>query len=72
MTSFKQLRRAKGLNNVSFCQKAGISPSTLSALENGKPVSLLTAAKACNALGVDMKEVEGIVLSNDDSAPAAR
>lgn len=62
--TFSDVRLSRGYSNVVFCQLAQISPSTLSKLENGWPVSRLSAGKALRALGLSFNDVKGIVLTD--------
>lgn len=61
MNTFQQLRRSKGFSIPQLAVSAEISTSSVYRLEHDKPVSLLTAGRACQALG----------LSIDPNKPAA-
>lgn len=54
MATFSELRQASGFSIPAFCDKAGFSVSTLSRIENGSPVSLISAGKALKALGIQI------------------
>lgn len=54
MATFSQLRQASGFSIPAFCDKAKISVSTLSRIEHGSPVSLISAGKALAALGIQI------------------
>lgn len=49
-----ELRKAKGMRQAEFAAQLGVSRTTLSALENGGPVSLRLATKALSWLGSRM------------------
>jgi transcriptional regulator with XRE-family HTH domain len=52
MPIFSEIRKSKGFNIPRLCVAAEISNSTVYRLEHGQPVSLLSAGRACQALGL--------------------
>ena len=69
MPTIKELREEKGLTQMELCQRAMVSISALSRMENGKPVNRLTFSRVCRALGVRMADVSGVdVIKRSKSA----
>lgn len=68
----KQRRKARGLSQDEYAEMIGVSHATLSALENGKPVSSATLLKAVSFLGLNLVVVPktaqaSVLLEPDDS-----
>lgn len=59
-------RTAKGLNQTDVATKANISKGTLSAIENGKPVTLENVIKVVTALGMT-KHLENLFVPTYNS-----
>ncbi len=59
--TIRQIRENQGLSAEELAVKAGVSAQTVYRIERGKqPVGRVYVARVCRALGVDIKDVEGL------------
>lgn len=59
MPTIEDLRLAKRWSQADLAQKSGVSPSTISHIERGKPTTEETIARLCEALEANPSEVTG-------------
>ena len=50
----RRLRKERGISQGEYAEMIGVSHATLSALENGKPVSSATLLRAVSFLGLNL------------------
>ena len=56
---FKHLRETRGISQKEISEKTGMTPATLSRLENGLTVpSIKTVDRYLNAIGMELKVVD--------------
>ncbi len=54
----KETRTQRGLTQIELAQKAGVSPSSITRIENDKETNRRILARVCLALDTDLKSVE--------------
>ncbi len=62
MLDLRALRKARNWTQEDLVEKAGVSLPVISKIEKGRAVSLISAVKVCQALGVERIEQTGIKL----------
>lgn len=67
----RRRRKERGISQDDYAEMIGVSHATLSALENGKPVSSATLLKAVSFLGLNLVAVPkaarvSVLVSSDD------
>jgi transcriptional regulator with XRE-family HTH domain len=63
VTTIKKLREGKGWTQAELAVHANVSFPTISRTENGHPVSKTSVRHICQALGVDVAQVEGVTIA---------
>jgi len=58
--NIREIREKQGLTPTQLAAKANVSAQTVYRIERGDPVGRVYIARVCNALGVQMENVEGL------------